>query len=373
MLFKVGLLPKEHRGYAQDAFKSYQAAATTEDWERSREFQRSSGSIDVPIEFLGCWDTVNSVGYWTTTSLPFTDYNPMVRTFRHAVALDERRAKFRTNLWNPNDKVLTTGDGGLSDIQKTIKTLIDEKSKGLETTHVDEVWFVGCHCDVGGGSVDNGIKPNLAHISLRWMIRQCFKRETGMMFLKDKLEEFHLNPDSLYPVVKPRPDPPSSKVPKIHPPARLGPIDTVKGWFNSINPFGSREPKLERPLPAKNEEEADAIDALAPIYDMLDIKPHMWLLFEWLKLKVYDIKLGKYIGKIYNKQPRNLRGSIFVDLASKLITKAHVKVHRTVRTRMMASHADGSPYVPRALFSDKRTITLDPVFTGDQPNFVWVD
>lgn len=84
-------------------------------------------------------DTVNSVGYWTTKSLPFTAYNPMVRTFRHAVALDERRAKFRTNLWSPSDKTLTPGDSGLSDIQKTIKSLIDEKSKGLETTHVDEV------------------------------------------------------------------------------------------------------------------------------------------------------------------------------------------------------------------------------------------
>ena len=63
----------------------------------------------------------------------------MVRTFRHAVALDERRAKFRTNLWSPSAKTLTLGESSLSDIDKTIKNLIDEKSKGLETTHVDEV------------------------------------------------------------------------------------------------------------------------------------------------------------------------------------------------------------------------------------------
>ena len=84
-------------------------------------------------------DTVNSVGYWTTKLLPFTAYNPMVRTFRHAVALDERRAKFRTNLWSPSNKTLTPGESGLSDKDKAIKKLIDEKSKGLETTHVDEV------------------------------------------------------------------------------------------------------------------------------------------------------------------------------------------------------------------------------------------
>ena len=97
------------------------------------------------------------------------------------------------------------------------------------------------------------------------------------MFLKAKLEEFHLNPNSLYPVVQPRLDPVAPKIPKIQPPGRLGPIDIVKSWFNAINPFRSREPKQE-PLPTPtNEEEADAINALAPIYDMLDIKPQMWL------------------------------------------------------------------------------------------------
>jgi len=205
------------------------------------------------------------------------------------------------------------------------------------------------------------------------MIRQCFQRETGMIFLKAKLEEFHLNPDSLYPVVQPRPDPVPPKVPIIRPPGRLGPIDTVKSWINWINPFGSRKPEQDSPQPPANEEDADAVDALAPIYDMLDIKPQMWLPFEKLKLKVYDMKLGKHVTRAYNKQPRTLRGPIFVDYATKLITKAHVKVHRTVMTRMMARHADGSPYVPKAVFSGKKAISLDAGFTGDQANFVWVD
>jgi uncharacterized protein (DUF2235 family) len=37
----------------------------------------------------------------------------MVRTFRHAVALDERRAKFKANLWNrPTAKEQTLGIQG---------------------------------------------------------------------------------------------------------------------------------------------------------------------------------------------------------------------------------------------------------------------
>jgi len=221
--------------------------------------------------------------------------------------------------------------------------------------------------------VPNGTKPNLAHISLRWMIRQCFKQNTGIMFLKNKLETFHLSPDSLYPIVKARPSPVAMKDNKIQPPTRLGPIDTVKGWVKYFNPFRSATVDPDRVPHPKNEEEADAIDALAPIYDMLDIKPQMWLVFENMPLKVYNLKLGKYVYRTFKKLPRSLRGPIFVDLAKKVTTQARVRVHRTVLARMNAQHADGSPYVPRALFPDKKAISLDAELTGNQSIFEWVD
>ena len=44
-------------------------------------------------------DTVDSVGI-IPKRLPFTTSNTIVRTFRHAISLDERRAKFKANLWN---------------------------------------------------------------------------------------------------------------------------------------------------------------------------------------------------------------------------------------------------------------------------------
>jgi uncharacterized protein (DUF2235 family) len=46
---------------------------------------------------------VNSVGI-IPKRLPFTTSNTIVRTFRHAVSLDERRAKFKANLWNRPNK-----------------------------------------------------------------------------------------------------------------------------------------------------------------------------------------------------------------------------------------------------------------------------
>jgi uncharacterized protein (DUF2235 family) len=44
-------------------------------------------------------DTVNSVGI-IPRHLPFTTSNTVVRIFRHAISLDERRSKFKQNCWN---------------------------------------------------------------------------------------------------------------------------------------------------------------------------------------------------------------------------------------------------------------------------------
>ena len=45
---------------------------------------------------------MNSVGL-TPRHLPFTQYNPVVKTFRHALALHEHRAKFKPVHWpTPN-------------------------------------------------------------------------------------------------------------------------------------------------------------------------------------------------------------------------------------------------------------------------------
>ncbi|KIJ43870.1 hypothetical protein M422DRAFT_252786, partial [Sphaerobolus stellatus SS14] len=100
MLMKVGLLPPQHDAEVRAAYESYRATAKVQDWDRSANFQKTWGARDVTVHFLGCWDTVSSVGALVTHTLPFTATNPIVRNFRHAVSLDERRAKFRTNLWN---------------------------------------------------------------------------------------------------------------------------------------------------------------------------------------------------------------------------------------------------------------------------------
>src|SRR5215475_11536932 len=96
--------------------------------------------------FVGVWDTVSSVGWIEKPlRLPYTANNPAIQIGRHAIAIDERRAFFRSNLWRP------TANGG----PKNIK----------------QVWFPGVHCDVGGGyaEADSG----LSKLALQWMIKEA--------------------------------------------------------------------------------------------------------------------------------------------------------------------------------------------------------
>jgi uncharacterized protein (DUF2235 family) len=54
--------------------------------------------------FVGVWDTVSSIGWYENPlQLPFTGDNPDIEIGRHAIAIDERRAFFRTNLWIPKN------------------------------------------------------------------------------------------------------------------------------------------------------------------------------------------------------------------------------------------------------------------------------
>jgi uncharacterized protein (DUF2235 family) len=138
MVHKVGLLTQgndELIPFAWDMF-----AKQTD--KQIYEGFKTTFSREVPIHFLGLWDTVSSVGWiWDQKSLPYTQNNPSVQTVRHAIALDERRAYFVQNLW------------------------------GKEPADVEQLWFPGVHCDVGGGYPED--KSGLSAIALKWMVENA--------------------------------------------------------------------------------------------------------------------------------------------------------------------------------------------------------
>ncbi|KAH9478761.1 hypothetical protein JR316_0009222 [Psilocybe cubensis] len=358
MINKIGLLPKSREDQVERAYESYKQKGKDykKEWQAFREI---NGSRDVPIEFLGVWDTVSSVGVVYGKTLPFADRNGSVKTFRHAVALDEHRARFRQDMW------------------RLPKFSEHNKKPWSWSTDADQVWFAGAHCDVGGGSVINGTRPNLAHIALRWMIREIFKKEAGILFDPAELRAIGLDPDALYPVVKTRP-------PALEPTSdmTLSSSNTIK-QPNAIVRFGSwvksffvTPPKEEKPdysiYGSYSEEQLDLVDALAPIFDQLALKTAKWALLEIVPMKIrgYTPNLGK--GRVI-PPPFDPRAPGSTDDMKKKAEKdprwTKVRVHRTVKTRMSCKTADGKErYVPRATVNGE--IGLDKL----NPDLIeWVD
>jgi uncharacterized protein (DUF2235 family) len=126
------------------------------------------------IHFVGVWDTVSSVGWIENpVRLPYATNNPSIAIGRHAIAIDERRAFFRTNLWQP------TASGGPKDLK--------------------QVWFPGVHCDVGGGYPE--AESGLSKIALEWMLKEAIA--AGLLVDDTRISEILGNTDPRYV----RPDP----------------------------------------------------------------------------------------------------------------------------------------------------------------------
>lgn len=122
----------------------------------SRLFRQSySWSERIPIRCIGVWDTVGALGVPNTLiqgalkhlfrfkrEFHDTDLSSTVEFAFHAIAIDERRRPFRPTLWTQSDQATTAGQ------------------------HVEQVWFPGCHADVGGGNAASG----LSDLALAWMV-----------------------------------------------------------------------------------------------------------------------------------------------------------------------------------------------------------
>ncbi|TEB40268.1 hypothetical protein FA13DRAFT_1760849 [Coprinellus micaceus] len=413
MLHKIGLLPPDNFEQVPFAYKMYLRTDKI-GWEQSNEFKKAF-SIHVDIDFIGVWDTVDSVGI-IPKRLPFSTSNTIVKTFRHAVALDERRAKFKANLWNRPTEAekhlglpephntptglslfskdaaiasqddLTTfyskdmpkkkakkgtvdseasygnGDGksqkkalnfGIRTVasdEKLMNTFEREYSVQGEETDIEEVWFAGCHCDVGGGSVSNKTRHSLARISLRWMVREIFKAKTGILFLSDRLFEIGMDPATVYPEVK-LPEAPALGDHKIrnHPTKEI-PIRPHKHLSKKKQPALAAVSKLAAPGPRQflgSETEEELLDALSPIYDQLTLKKSWWFL-ELIPLNMrYQGSDDNWVDEFgfNHAKPRYIPQQ----------RRKGVNVHRSVQLRMQAEYEDerkrqeGKRYRPRAV------------------------
>ena len=105
---------------------------------------------DAKLTMVGVWDTVGSLGipaiFGGVSPLIYgfldTGLHPNVLNAYQALAMDERRAEFPATLWT-----------GATNPNQTL----------------EQVWFTGVHCDVGGGYPERG----LADITLAWMLSKA--------------------------------------------------------------------------------------------------------------------------------------------------------------------------------------------------------
>ncbi|KAF7987010.1 hypothetical protein HWV62_103 [Athelia sp. TMB] len=292
MLHKVGLLGKDNAEQVPFAYKVYNRsddAANTLAAGFKRTFAR-----DVKVEFLGVFDTVASVGVLVRKNLPFTAANSAVKTFRHALSLDERRAKFQPNLYhrpspnpdkdpqhaslhtsyvpkyfseierevlaetaelrqkfsfkrNPRTSGVSGAPSSPSISAKAAREaeLILAEDAELVGTDVLEVWFAGCHGDVGGSSVPDAVRLSLSQITLHWMLREIVAAQCGIRFDNDAL-------------------------------ALVG--------FDPTAPVTSSNPE-------------DPSDAVQPMYDQLSFKPWKWAALGWWILEIIPLQFSSQDGK----------------------------------------------------------------------------
>ena len=152
LLRSCGILRPGHETSIPYAIRLMNAIGTSQTAEYFRlvaRFKRTFAAGSCKPYFVGVWDTVSSVGWLNNPlKIPYTANNADIQIGRHAMALDERRGFYRPNLWRPGEKTARSGPKDLK-----------------------QVWFVGCHSDVGGGYPET--ESGLAKIALRWMLREA--------------------------------------------------------------------------------------------------------------------------------------------------------------------------------------------------------
>ena len=124
-------------------------------------FKRSF-SRECRPHFLGVWDKVASIGWVRRKQFSNNRLNQDVAHGYQALALDERRHHFRASRW-------------------------DETDLPASQT-IEQVWFTGCHGDVGGQESDRRISD----IALEWMLRHA--KDKGLKLRPDRKETLNADP-----------------------------------------------------------------------------------------------------------------------------------------------------------------------------------
>jgi len=150
---RVGLLRAEAatERNIREIYRYYQTAPHRP---AAQAFARANCHAEIRIQLVGVWDTVKALGLrlpvlwrWTEPAHAFHSHHlgNAIRYGFHALALDETREAFAPVLWE-------CPEGWQGDME--------------------QVWFRGCHGDIGGQLGGHEASRPLANIPLVWMLEK---------------------------------------------------------------------------------------------------------------------------------------------------------------------------------------------------------
>lgn len=147
MIRNCGLIYPKHLALkVAMAYGIYRTRGDSVDSFTAKTF-RAAFCREITIKFIGVWDTVGALGIplhiLQDVNMKFYEFHDtklskIVENAYHAIAVDEHRLDYDVCLWNPD-------------------TPPQQK--------LEQRWFIGAHCDVGGGYKDR----RLSDMTLRWI------------------------------------------------------------------------------------------------------------------------------------------------------------------------------------------------------------
>ena len=151
LINNCGILESEHARRIAEAWRIYKSPARTNHpkGQGAKDFRKYSHD-ERNVHFVGVWDTVGALGIPSSLMGLFNSHDEFydnrmganIAHARHALAIDEKREDFTPTFWRPREGV-----------------------------DLKQIWFAGCHGDVGGGyAPDKNTGKLISDIALSWML-----------------------------------------------------------------------------------------------------------------------------------------------------------------------------------------------------------
>ncbi|KAH9947603.1 hypothetical protein B0H21DRAFT_708357 [Amylocystis lapponica] len=217
--------------------------------------------VSASVDFMGAWDTVSGVGILNFPSR------------------------------------LIVGRGFTTEYAEKAPSIAMSELAQCGNTDVREVWFSGCHSDVGGSTTGTQTSGSLSDISFRWMVDQIRKSNCGILLEDNELHKMGISN------------------------------------YNSHAPISSASPSL----------------AHAPIRDQLKIRPLWWVL-EVIPLRhTYQESDGRWVKRWSINRGRDR------------VLPVYPTLHATVRERIEGPPRQNPPlakdvYKPKARYSNPQYV-----------------